>query len=368
MAQGKASRIFWGMTAATIGAGVFGLPFALFHAGWGAGVGVVAGLAALVAYAHLLLWRILETVDAQDAHLLFLVHHYLGAREHALAQIAVIGGLLLTLIAYVVLGGQFVSSMTGVPFAVSAAIFWLLAAYSVFLSSRAFSIFEHVGGILLAAMMIGFFVYGVSNGALPRVPVFDAGGMVFVWGIALFALAGWNGAVSFFEYQKEFSVPRSSARRALTAGTLVSAALYLLFVFGVWSFGNPITPDTISGFSGEGVVLMALFALLGIFAIWTSYPPIARELVSSLSDVRIPPRIATALVFCLPILFVYAGFDDFLQIGGLAGGVFLAFQYIAIVRLAHAALPLSRAERYIAYLIAFAFLGGAAIEIVSFLI
>src|SRR3989344_5179515 len=114
------------MTATTVGAGIFSLPFIFKEAGLLVGAFYLIVLSLIVISIHILYWVILKKTGGK-MRLLGLARAHLGDIGYLISFAAIIIGLLLTLVVYLILGGRFLSLIfPNIPYAPAVIIFWLL--------------------------------------------------------------------------------------------------------------------------------------------------------------------------------------------------------------------------------------------------
>lgn len=116
------------IAAATVGDGIFALPFIFLQSGWLLSVAYLVALAAIVIGAHMVYLETLEKLGERE-RLLGLARKYFGAGGFWVGFIAIVLGLLLTLVAYLILGALFIRlGFPNVPSAVPLAVFWIFMA------------------------------------------------------------------------------------------------------------------------------------------------------------------------------------------------------------------------------------------------
>ncbi|MEK7137871.1 MAG: aromatic amino acid transport family protein [Patescibacteria group bacterium] len=320
------------VVSATVGAGIFALPYVFYRVGWATSFFYLIGLSFLVASAHFIYWRVLKKLETKE-RLLGLVRRYLGRGSFELAFFAIIGGLILSLVAYLILGSHFLSLVfpslgmwTGVI------IFWVLSSLPLFLNPRRFVTAELLGGVAVIGLVA--FIFSSAwpiDGAL-SLKAFDYKNLILPFGVILFALAGWTAVEPIFESEKKSGGENRGRFRDFSVGALGSALLYLMFVLAIFASAEKIAPDTISGLGNWERWKLALLGIFGLFALWTSYLPIATEVKNLVEkDLKWKKSWGEALVIGAPIFLVAAGLNNFLSVVGLVGGVFLALQYLFIV-------------------------------------
>lgn len=324
------------MTATTVGAGIFSLPYVFKEAGLFAGAFYLLVLSCIVISVHFLYWEVLKRTGG-GLRLLGLAREYGGLVGYGVAFGAIIIGLLLTLVAYIILGGEFLSLIfPSLSREGSAVLFWFLSTIPLLLKDRRLLGFEVVGAWFIIAAVGFVFIkgFGNSGGFFLNLPAFVPENFFLPFGPVLFSLAGWTAIEPLFDEEKKDHATPLSAAKSLTIGTFFSAFLYAAFVGGIFGSVSQITPDTVSGLlaSGWSAVALAVIGILGIFAIWTSYLPVAIEIRNSLvRDCQWKKNLALSVVGSLPLILFGMGFTHFLGVLSLAGGVFVSIQYFIIL-------------------------------------
>lgn len=377
------------VAATTIGAGIFALPYVFAEAGWLIGIAYLVILSAITIFIHHLYFRVLAA-EKERERLLGLVRRYVGTGAFHAAFLAIVGGLILTLVIYLVLGATFLTILfpsLSVPAALF--LFWLAGSLPLLFRLPRLVGAEFAGTALMLGIILIVFASSSGFTGLLRAPLARLHGVFLPFGVILFALAAWTAVEPLYEWTQQASRTQAADRtqnnknmatkrrvtsdrlavRSLAFGTIISAFFYLLFVAGILSSNGTVAPDTLSGLADWPLWKLWLLAALGLLAIWTSYLPISREVKNALErDMRVPRGISYVTVLIAPILLVVAGLTNFLAAVGVAGGVFLGGQYLAIAFVAERSLRVKRGERIVLYLSAATFLLGALYEIYSFVI
>lgn len=353
------------VVSTTVGAGMFALPFVFQEAGWGIGAAYLVALSAILIFIHYLYWQTLRATGG-GVSLLALIKNKFGRFYFWLASLAIIGGLMLSLVAYLILSASFI----GVVFPGWDArwiifAFWLVSAAPLLLRLKRFVFLEFIGAVLMLFLIAFIFA---SSGAPLKIFEFSAADFqngFLPFGAVLFALASWTAVEPVFRSQKEST---GVGRSLLVFGwaTAISAILYLLFVAGIFGSALTITEDTISGLINWPLWKLLPLSALGLFAIWTSYLPINLEIRNSLAGLGWSERKSNYLAIFAPPALLLLGLRDFLSVIGLAGGVFLGLQYVFIAATARKTLELRGAKKFFAGLTVFVFLLAVVYEIFYF--
>jgi amino acid permease len=371
------------VAAATVGDGVFALPFVFYEAGWLLGIIYLAVLGAMVVLAHTVYFETLKKVGEKE-RLLGLARKYLGAGGFWTGFAAIVFGLILTLVAYLILGMNFIK--LGFPHATPGApllFFWAFVAVTVFLNDT-YIVELELAGITLTALLIVFvFVSAWPDIWFGGLPAFGAPANFFLpFGAVLFSLAGWTSIEPAYESEKRraqgaigaegapANTPiRKGVWRSLAMGSLIAAVLYIMFSVGILGTAGAFTPDTISGLANWATWKKDLVAALGLIAVWTVSMPISREIRNSLErDLGWNKLVSRLIIVFLPLLFVLAGLTNFLVIVGLVGGFFLSTQYLLIISVGRRALALPPLKNFFLDLTAAAFIVAAIYEAWTFVV
>ncbi len=369
------------VAAATIGEGVFAIPYVIVTAGWGIALGYFAAIAAIVSAAHVLYLRTLAA-GGEKRRLLGLVRDHFGEAGFWTGFVAVVGGILLGFTAYLVLGARLLKILLPALSApASFALFWLILSIIVWMSEGRIAGLEAAGVTLVLTAIVFVFVSGDPAAAFAAVPVVVPDQFFLPFGVILFSFAGWTSVEQVYEIMHRDGATngavanggggrgRSGTFWLFAAGTAFVGMLYWLFAAGVIGTMPHIAADTISGIGAWPAWRRDLLALVGLFSIAVVSFPLARELRSAMEkDLRWNPLLSRALIVLLPLAAVLLGFKNFLSIIGLAGGFFIAMQYLLIIFVGRKALALSRRERALLDAAAIVFCVAAVYEIWYFIV
>ncbi len=356
------------IVATTLGAGMFALPYVFSRAGIAASVLYLLIVGAAVIMAHLVYWKVLARVDEKE-RLLGLTKKYLSGAEYWIGFAALVLGLLLTLVAYLILGAGFLTLVfPALAWGQALVIFWIINSVPLFFKERRIVNAELWGAALMTAIILFIFWGGASGGGLWRTQ-FDPAQAFLPFGAVFFALGAWPAIEPLYRFVKEKRFSRRMAVIAIAAGTFISAALYFAFVIGIFGSAFSITPDTLGGLVNWSTAKLALLAILGLFAVWTSYLPIGLEVENALIvDLGSSRMTALILVVFVPVALVALGISSFFAVVGVVGGVFVALQYLLIVRVGRKALAPRRAMRMLFDILSIVILLAAVYEVYYFVV
>ncbi len=338
----------------TVGAGIFALPFTIQQSGWVFSSLWACLIVALIVFCHNLYARVLEENNSHE-RLLVLLKKYYGLALAQLGFIAIIIGLLLTLVIYLILAPQFARLLIpNFPEAIATLLFWIIVSTPLAFRLRRLVGIEIAATVLMVATIVLLVSQaGPIGGVMTKIPLIaETKNVTIPFAPFIFALAGWTAVEPIVELAKRLSHKQIIVRRILAVGTIASALLYLLFVVAIVSSSAVITTDTISGLAQWGWWQKAVLMIVGLIAIATSYLPIGLEIENSLQkDLKKPRSVSVLLVIFFPLFLVFSGLKDFMIIINLVGAVFLGIQYICILLVAKKALHLKIWEKGVANII-----------------
>ncbi len=356
------------VAAATVGDGVFALPYLFYQSGWLVSLFYLIVLAVFVSAAHVVYLKTLEKLGEKE-RLLGLARKYFGTSGFWVGFAAIVLGLLLTLVVYLILGAQFVHlAFPAVAPHIALFIFWLFTAIPIFVSDRRVVELELTGIVCTSIIIILIFVSAWPMVTFAGVPAISAKNLFLPFGVVLFALAGWTSVEPAYESRRG-SGAAADPWRALAFGSFVVALLYIMFVAGILGSAPAVTPDTVSGLVGWPLWKKEITAVFGLLAIATVYVPISREIKNALEkDLGWSWLASRSLILLLPPALIGLGLNNFLTVVGLVGGLFFSLQYLLIISVGRRALALSVTKRFLLDIIAAVFVIGAVYEVWTFVV
>jgi amino acid permease len=360
------------IVAASIGSGIFALPYVFYRAGWLLCLIYFAVLVAIVSVAHAVYLRTLEKVGEKE-RLLGLARKYFGKAGFWAGFLAIVIGLLLSFVIFLILGAQFVRLIIpSLPPLAAIMLFWFLIAAPVFLRDRRAMSFEIFGVFLIVAVIIFVFISSQLAPVLREIPAIDFSNFFLPFGAILFSLAGWTGVEPIYELRKKLmtlGVSRTSSVAPLVIGTFFVALLYVMFAIGILVSASSITTDTVSGLASWSVWKKDIIAIFGLLALWTVSISLSREIRNALEkDLKWNHVVSRMIIIGLPLAVVLSGFNNFLVIIAITGGVFLSIQYLLIVSVGRRVLELSTAQKFLLDAVALVFLFAAVYSVYGFVV
>jgi amino acid permease len=356
------------VAAATIGSGVFALPYIIQESGWLLSLGYFIAITAIVSLAHILYLKTLEAVDERE-RLLGLIKKYFGTAGFWAGFLAIVVGLLLSFVAYLVLGTQFIQTLVpGISPTLALIIFWFILGVVVFKSERKVTGFEVAGVALIFCAILFIFISGHPLRSLANTPAIDLKNIFLPFGAVLFSLAGWTSVEQVYEIKKKEN-GKGNIFILFAVGAALAGVLYWLFALGILGTVSHVATSTISGAPGWPFWKKDILAILGLLAMGVVSIPLAREIRGALEkDLNWNSSVSRLIIIGVPLAVILSGFNNFLIIVGLAGGVFISTQYLFIIGVGRRTLQLSMRERALLDVLAMVFACAAVYEIVMFIV
>lgn len=325
------------MAGTIIGAGVFALPYIFKTYGPGLGFFYLGLGAAIYAYIHLLYADIIVRTPGTHRFVGY-AEIYFGRGGFWFATALAVLGLLFGLTIYLVLSVSFINLVApGIGSAYKALLFWALGTAAVFMNLKKLAATEllitwAMVGIILLIFFLGF----GSLGSFDWSSV-SAAGFGFLSPLApiFFSLAGFAAIPSLVRYFHTPGVGHNHRliRYAVLLGTLIPVFVYALFVLGIFGLSGEVTEDAVSGIVGSvSPFVIAIVGVLGILSLWSSYIVFGLDLNDIFKyDFRLFRPIRLLAVIFGPLALYAAGFNNFIELVGFTGGLFLGLEGILII-------------------------------------
>jgi len=317
-----------------IGVGIFSLPFIAAQVGIWTMLFYFLVLGGVVVLFELLYGEaILRTKEKH--RLPGYAYKYLGNWAKNLALFSSGLGLIMAILAYIIVGGNFLSSIL-IPILGGSSllyiyIFFALGALLIFFGVKSIARVESILLVFFLAILVLVFYKGAPLINPSYLFIFDAKYLFLPYGAILFSLVGTSIIPEIREYLIE---KPKDLRKVIILATLFAALISLLFtilILGVT--GSETTSEAIAGlknYFGNGIVVLVL--LFGILATFTSFLTCGLTLKKILwYDFKINKHISWAIACFSPLALFLLGLTDFIKIISLSGGTLLAISAILMI-------------------------------------
>ena len=319
-----------------VGAGIFGLPYVVAKSGIIPGVFYFVFLGGVVMILHLMFGEI--ALRTKEKHrLIGYASLYLGGWAKKLVTVSTVVGIVGALLAYIIIGGDFLYIVFGslIPFssATFSVVFWFLLSLFILLGIQAIARIEFFTNVVLFIVVGIIFIFALPHLQAENFVFFDSSFLFLPYGVVLFAFLGLSAIPEVAELFKHNSEKRSLDNLIvwsfIIAGGLYAA--FTLFVVGV--SGNATSQDALRGltpFLGEKVVVLG--ALFGLLALADSFLVIGNYLKNSLRyDYKLPYGVSAAAAIFSPIVLFLFGLREFIVVIGVVGALVAAVEGLVII-------------------------------------
>ncbi len=308
-----------------VGAGTFGIPYVFSQAGFMLGFFYLVLLGAAVMLEHLFYGEVILRTN-EPCRLVGYADKYFGQWTKKIVTFTVLFEYYGALLAYLILGGQFLSLIFGRWLGGSellwVLIFFLVGAFGIFWRLNTLARNELWLVVLLLIAVVILLVKGA-----PLIQAVNFGGLNFSkfflpYGVILFSLAG---AAAIPEMRQVLHGQESQLKAAIIWGTAIPVILYFLFALVVVGVtGSQTTQEAISGLATHlGSWVIILGAVFGFLAVYTSFLVLGVAIKKIYQqDYKMRGTWAFFLACLVPLVAYLAGLKNFVLIIGFIGAVF----------------------------------------------
>ena len=347
------------LVGTTIGGGVFALPYVFFRSGWLPSFLGLLFLGFLMTSLNLFYSQVILKTKG-DHQLPGYVAKYLGKKAAWIAIFSLLFSLNGALLAYVVLGGEFLALSLG---RLSSWFhhfwFYLLGAWLFWRGFRRLVIIETW---LTSALLILMFFIPLSLIQYIQLENYSllTDRPWFFWGATLFALTGFSVIPEVEEVLRQ---ERKKLILAIIIGSLLPVFLYAIFAFGIWGVTGPMTTaDALSGLVAFSPLRVRVSSFVGLLALLTSFlglVNVAKEVYYR--DLKITESKAKALALLPPFLGVFLPMTNFIRIISFTGAISLAVSGTLICLMVARLKP---EIKWLAWFVGLIFVLGALVQLI----
>jgi len=321
-----------------IGVGFLSLPYIALQSGIWLMLLYFLVLTALVVAINLIFCQIsLKTPDFKRFP--GFVGHYLGKWAKFFTMISVILGTIGVLLVYLLIGGQFLTSVFQPLFSGSILtyvfIYFLIVSVIIYFDIKVIAKAEFWVIALLFLVLFFVFIEGFSHIKFGNIFIsdfkFNSSNFFMPYGPLLFALWG----VGLIPETEEMLIGKKKhLKKVVTISTIIISVFYLLFIFLVLGITGKQTDQTalqgLKGFLPNAVISISL--LMGVLATFTAF--ITQGIIfkkTLIFDLKIKHWQAFVMTCCPPLILFLLGMKSFISLLSLIGGVILGIDGILIL-------------------------------------
>ena len=360
------------LSGTIIGVGLFSLPYIASKVGLPVMLAYFLVLGILVTIVHMFFGELaLKTPDYK--RLPGFAKIYLGDVGRSVALISMILGLLGAVLAYLIVGGEFLANFFQPFFGGSnlgyTFLYFLLGAIFIFFDIKAVSKIEFWGLVLFVVILgiifaAGFPAIKLENLSLVAMKTeIDFNNLFLPYGAILFSL--W-GAALIPEVEEMLQGKKSLLKKIIPASIFIPVFIYLFFVFFVLGVaGLETTPSALPGlknFLNSTIVSLGLF--FGVLTTFTSFIALGLTLKKVFwYDLKIEKNVSWGIACFLPLALFLIGIKDFIGVISFVGGIMLGIDGILILLMYSKIRP---ERKSLLYPLALVFVLGIFYEIIYF--
>ena len=353
-----------------IGVGIFSLPYIAAKVGLFLMLVYFLVLGCLTAAIHLMFCELaLETPDYK--RLGGFAKIYLGGWGKNLALTSNVIGFFGIMVAFMVVGGQFLYQLAapffGGPQTLYSLVYFLVGVLLIYFG------IDMVSRVGLCGLALFFTIFIVL--ALEGSPFFNSGNLLvktaapgnffLPYGAVLFSL--WaSSSIPEIEEMLGRKNHKELLKPVVLASSAIALLVYVLFTVLIVGITGPSTTE--SAFIGLKNVLGSgatdLFFLFGLVTSFTSFIIVGLTLKKMLVyDLNIKKNVAWGLTAAVPIILFLSGFKNFIDIFSVVGGVLLGLDGVLILLMYAKIKP---NKKLITYPLLLIFVGGIIYELKYF--
>lgn len=357
------------LSGTIIGVGLFALPYVTFKVGLWVILGYFLVLGPLVILIHLFFGELaIKTPDFK--RLPGFAKFYLGNWGEKLAYFSTILGIFGALLAYLIVGGEFLTELLS-PIFGGGKVIWTLFYFSlatvlIFFGIKAVAKVEFWGLILLFVVLFLIFLRGKYLINIENLFIgswkLEIKNLFLPYGIILFSL--W-GAALIPEVEEMLRERKKILRIVISTSILIPIFLYLFFIYLILGISGSQTAESaipgLRNFLGDGIVGLGLS--FGVLTTFTSFISLGLTLRKVFwYDLKMSENLSFVIACFFPLILFLIGIKQFIPVISFVGGIMLGIDGILILLMYKKIRP----ENLLVYPLILILSGGIIYEIIYF--
>ncbi|MFA5128715.1 MAG: aromatic amino acid transport family protein [Patescibacteria group bacterium] len=322
------------MVGMIVGVGLFGVPYAVEKVGFALGATYIFILGMLLLLVHVLYGEVALRTEGKH-RLVGYAEIYLGSKGKIVAALAQIFSFYGALIAYIIIGGQFLHLLLSPVFGGTILAyqigFFIVTSLTVGVGLRLVAPIEFAMTMFLLAVVAIIFIFGLSYVWYPNLFVMNLKEIFFPYGVILFAL---GGAAAVPEIRDLLRGQEKKMKKALIWGTAIPIVITILFSFVVIGIsGENTTSEAISGLVGPlGSNIVLFGAIFGFLAITTSFLVLGLNLKEIFKlDYKVNGWLSWLLACLVPFIIFLLARPEFISVAAFTGAVLGGIEGLLII-------------------------------------
>jgi len=363
------------LSGTIIGVGLFALPYVTLRVGFWVILGYFVVLGALIILIHSFFGELaIKTPDFKRLPGFAKIH--LGSRAEKVAYASITLGIFGALLAYLIVGGEFLTELLSPVFGgnnlIYTLFYFILGSALVFFGIKAIAKVEFWGLVLFFLILFAIFLRGKSFMAIENLfPSLDISHIFLPYGAIFFSL--W-GATLIPEVEEMLGEKKELLKKIIPISILIPIFVYLFFIYLILGITGPQTTESaligLKNVLGDGIVNLAL--VFGLLTTFTSFITLGLTLKKVFwYDLNFSKNFAWAITCFTPLILFLLGLKSFIVVIGVVGGVLLGIDGILILLMYKKVVPaenrITRFKKILVYPLFLILLGGIIYEIIYFI-
>ncbi len=354
-----------------VGVGIFGLPYIALKSGFLLVIIYFLFLSIVAIFIHWLYAKVCLGTDGVHRFPGY-IRQYLGKTWEKVSFLNLGVGLTGALLAYLIVGGEFLkllfSNWFGGNSLIYSLIFFSFGSYLIFKGIKSVSQIETW---LIIALFVLLFVFFIKTFPFINTDYFAAvnpKNFFLPYGVILFSL--WGSAL-VPEVKEMLKGDGIALKKLIIFGIIISTLIYLFFIYIIFgSCGNSTSKEAISGLSivlGDNIIKFGF--IFGVLACFTSFIALGLTLKKVFwYDFGFSKNLSWFIACFLPLFLFLIGLREFIEIIGFIGAVAIGIEGILVVFLYKQFLKQKYSYKMnpVYYLLSMLFILGIVFEIFYF--
>lgn len=317
-----------------IGAGIFGIPYVVEKSGIIPSFFYFFILGGAVLFIHLFIGEVILRTKGHF-RLPGLSQKYLGNWAKNLTALSVVVGVIGALLAYLILGGEFLNILLGDGLSKIqlTLIFGAALSYFIFRGIRIIAPLEILTNVIFFSVIIIILFFSLPQFDLSNIRILDTSNIFLPFGVILFSLIGWS-AIPEIMGLLESTRDKRAVKAVIVSSTLIVVLFYLVFALVVVGVsGKNTSEDALSGLSAFlGPKIIFFGALAGLITLADSFLVLGLYLRNTfVYDFKLPKNLAALITCGLPLALFLVGFRGFIAALGFTGTIIGVVEGILII-------------------------------------
>ncbi len=316
-----------------IGAGVFGVPYVMAKSGVLTCLLYFLILGFVVCLLHLFFSEVILRTRGQH-RLAGYIERYFGDKAKIFMGTAAIIGLTGSILAYIILGGKFLSLV--LPFSVSPVIwsivFWLVLSFFVLLGISSIAPMELVMNVGLFFIIAIVFILSIPKVAISNWQLFNSSHLFLPFGVIMFSLVGISAIPEVSNLLKD----KTNFKKIIVYGSIITVSFSFLFGLLISGVVGPLVGEEpfsgLAPFLGSEIVILG--GVFGLLAVGSSFLVLTNHLKNLFKlDYDLPYFVSFLLAIFPPLILFLIGIRSFISVIGVIGTFMGLVEGVAIVLL-----------------------------------